>query len=407
MRDVNRALDIDRISPRQVGLRVAMVTETYPPEVNGVARTIGLMVEGLRGRGHSVQLVRPRQHGAERPGMEQGFEELLRPGIPIPRYTQLKMGMPGTQAMRRAWTQQRPDLVHIATEGPLGWSALSAARKLNLPVVTDFHTNFHAYSRHYGFSWLRRPIAGYLRHFHNRADCTLVPTEELMHQLAELRFERLRIVGRGVNPEVFSPVRRSPELRRKWGAGEQTLVALCVSRFAPEKNFPLVIEAYEAMRRLRPDTKLVLVGDGPLLEELRGANVGCVIAGRLVNGELATHYASADAFLFPSVTETFGNVTLEAMASGLGVVAYDYAAARQHLEHGHSALLAPFDDRATFIAQAERLAREPHLARELGRAARSVAENVTWEHIVRDFEAVLLDAACGVERAREVRGVPA
>ena len=404
---MNSALDIDRVPPRQAGLRVAMVTETYPPEVNGVARTIGLMVEGLRGRGHAVQLVRPRQHGAERPGMEQGFEELLRPGIPIPRYTQLKMGMPGTQALARAWTQHRPDLVHIATEGPLGWSALSAARKLKLPVVTDFHTNFHAYSRHYGFTWLRRPIAGYLRHFHNRADCTLVPTEELMHQLAELRFERLRIVGRGVNPEVFTPVRRSPELRAKWGASAQTLVALCVSRFAPEKNFPLVIEAYEAMHRLRPDTKLVLVGDGPLLEELRRANVGCVIAGRLVNGELSAHYASADAFLFPSVTETFGNVTLEAMASGLGVVAYDYAAARRHLEHGRSALLAPFDDRAAFIAQAERLAREPHLARELGRAARSVAENVTWEHIVRDFEAALLDAARGRGRTREVRGVAA
>ncbi len=184
-------------------------------------------------------------------------------------------------------------------------------------------------------------------------------------------------------------------------------MALCVSRFAPEKNFPLVIEAYEAMRRQRPDTKLVLVGDGPLLEELRRAKVGCVIAGRLVNGELSAHYASADVFLFPSITETFGNVTLEAMASGLGVVAYDYAAARQHLEHGRSALLAPFDDRAAFIAQAERLAREPQLARDLGRAARDIARNVTWEHIVRDFEAALLEAAFGIARAPEARGVAA
>jgi glycosyltransferase involved in cell wall biosynthesis len=404
---VNWILDIDELAPRGGSLRVAMVTETYPPEVNGVARTIGLMVEGLRSRGHALQLVRPRQHRGEQCTQEGDFEQLLRPGIPVPRYTQLKMGAPGGRALASAWRRWRPDLVHIATEGPLGWSALSAARKLKLPVVTDFHTNFHAYSKHYGVSWLRRPIENYLRHFHNRADYTLVPTRELAQQLGARGFERLRVVGRGVNPQVFSPARRSQAGRATWGASDDTLVVLCVSRFAPEKNFPLVIEAYQAMRRLRPDTKLVLVGDGPLLDELRRAGIGCVIAGRLVNGELSAHYASADVFLFPSITETFGNVTLEAMASGLGVVVYDYAAARQHLEHGRSALLAPFDDRAAFIAHAERLAREPQLTRVLGRAARSVSEGVTWAHIVRDFEAVLLEAAGDAAHVAEAQSVAA
>jgi glycosyltransferase involved in cell wall biosynthesis len=283
--------------------------------------------------------------------------------------------------------------VHIATEGPLGWSALAAARKLGIPTATDFHTNFHAYSRHYGFAWFARPVTAYLRHFHNRAGCTLVPTAELAAELGEDGFERLRVVGRGVNPAVFTPQRRSAELRASWGADEDTPVALCVSRFAPEKNFPLVIRAYEAMRRVRSDTKLVLVGDGPMAEELRKQNVGYVIAGRKVNGELSRHYASADVFLFPSTTETFGNVTLEAMASGLGIVAYDYAAARQHLEHERSALLAPVDDEAAFIAAAERLARSPSLARSLGSAARARAEHLTWERIVEDFEGVLLDVA--------------
>lgn len=390
---MNREQHIDTDAQARAGLRVAMVTETFPPEVNGVARTVGLMVEGLRQRGHAVQLVRPRQHARDAAAQDKDFEELLRPGLPIPRYTQLKMGLPGARALLRAWRTWRPHVVHIATEGPLGWSALSAANKLGLPVVTDFHTNFHAYSRDYGIAWLKRPITGYLRRFHNRAGSTLVPTQELAGQLAGLGFERLRIVGRGVDPEVFSPARRSAELRAHWGAGEDTPVALCVSRFAREKNFPLVIEAYLAMRRLRPDTKLVLVGDGPLSGELRSAGVGCVIAGRLVNGALSAHYASADVFLFPSITETFGNVTLEAMASGLGVVAYDYAAARAHLEHDRSALLAPFDDRAAFIAQAERLAREPQLARRLGRAARELARNLTWTHIVREFEAALVEAS--------------
>jgi glycosyltransferase involved in cell wall biosynthesis len=211
------------------------------------------------------------------------------------------------------------------------------------------------------------------------------------------------VVGRGVDANVFHPARRSAALRATWGASEETLVALCVSRFAPEKNFPLVLEAYAAMRRIRADACLVLVGDGPLLAELRGANLGCVIAGRLVNGALSAHYASADVFLFPSTTETFGNVTLEAMASGLGIVAYRYAAARQHLEHGRSALLAPPGDAAAFVALAERLARNPPLAAALGRAARADAESLTWERVVDDFEAVLRAAA---QRAAAPREVP-
>jgi glycosyltransferase involved in cell wall biosynthesis len=374
-------------------VKIAMVTETYPPELNGVARTVALMAEGLRERGHTLQLVRPRQNGADRAACGERFEELLRPGIPIPRYSQLRMGLPARGALRSAWAQLKPDVVHIATEGPLGASALSAARALGIPVATDFHTNFHAYSDHYGFGWMRSLVAGYLRRLHNRADCTLVPTRELAVELGALGFERLRVVGRGVDHAVFTPQRRSAELRARWGASEDTPVALCVSRFAPEKNFPLLLEAYRAMRVARPDAKLVLVGDGPMRGELERAGLGCIVAGRKVNGDLAAHYASADIFLFPSVTETFGNVTLEAMASGLAVVAYDYAAARQHLADGTSALLAPRDDSAGFIARAVILARNPGHARALGRAARGAAEALGWPRVAGEFESALLDTA--------------
>ena len=374
-------------------ITIAMVTETFPPEVNGVARTVGLMAEGLEKRGHFVQLVRPRQNGHDQAASRPGYEELLGRGIPIPRYTQLKMGLPAKAELMRAWSARRPEVVHIATEGPLGWSALSAARKLGIAVATDFHTNFHAYSRHYGFAWLASPVMAYLKSFHNRTDCTMVPTDELARELASAGYRDLRVVGRGVNPAVFHPQRRSRELRAQWGADDATPVAICVSRFAPEKNFPLVIEAFEAMRQERPDVKLVLVGDGPMSEALRKRNVGYVIAGRLVNGKLSQHYASGDVFLFPSTTETFGNVTLEAMASGLGIVAYRYAAARQHLEHGRSALLAPFDDAEAFIEAARSMVRDPDLPRRLGAVARAAAESLTWDRIVLDFERVLLDVA--------------
>ena len=376
-------------------LRISMVSETYPPEVNGVARTEQLMVEGLCGRGHRVQLVRPRQSPGERPLVEP-FAELLRPGMRIPRYPSLRMGLPSKGALRRAWSAARPDVVHIATEGPLGGSALAAARELGIPVATDFHTNFHAYSGHYGAAWLSWPVTAYLRRFHNRADCTMVPTDEMARDLARLGFEKLRVVGRGVNAQTFSPAKRDPALRAKWGAGEGTPVALCVSRFAPEKNFPLVLEAYRAMREAWPETRLVLVGDGPMTAELERAGLGIVVAGRLVNGALSAHYASADIFLFASETETYGNVTMEAMASGLGVVAYDYAAARQHIVHGRSGLLAPVGDRERFVAHAVALACDLPRARALGRQARAAAEPLGWDRAVREFEAVLVETAGAV-----------
>ena len=384
-----------------------MVSETYPPEVNGVARTVAIMAEGLRDRGHEVGVVRPRQGPADRASEGRGLSEMLRPGVQIPRYSQLRMGLPSRRALLEAWRNTRPDIVHIATEGPLGWSALSAARAIGIPVASDFHTNFHAYSSHYGFAWLARAVTTYLRSFHNRADCTMVPTDEMAQDLAHLGFEKLRVVGRGVNSTTFSPTKRDAALRARWGAGEDTPVALCVSRFAPEKNFPLVLDAYRAMRAVRPDARLILVGDGPMERELRreleGEMRGIVVAGRLVNGALSAHYASADIFLFSSTTETFGNVTMEAMASGLAVVAYDYAAARQHIVHCRSGLLAPVHDRIRFIEQAAALARDLPRARMLGRHARAAAEPLGWEKVMADFEQVLRETIQVHAAAAELR----
>jgi glycosyltransferase involved in cell wall biosynthesis len=384
----------------QEPLHVAMVSETYPPEVNGVARTVAAIVDGLRARGHRLKLVRPRQGPTDRAENGHGFGEMLRPGLPIPRYSQLRMGLPSRRALILAWQRSRPDIVHIATEGPLGWSALSAARALGLPVATDFRTNFRAYSSHYGLGWIAPAVTAYLRAFHNRADRTMVPTEEMAVALGRQGFRNLRVVGRGVNAAAFSPSRRDPALRRLWSAPDDVPVALCVSRFAAEKNLPLAFEAFRAMRAAHPGTRLILAGVGPIAEELKLANQGLVIDRRLDDGELSACYASADIFLFPSTTETFGNVTLEAMASGLAVVAYDYAAARQYIVHGRSGLLAPLDDRIGFIQHAATLACDLARARVLGRHAREAALALRWDAVAQDFEAVLHEAVAQQAFAR-------
>jgi glycosyltransferase involved in cell wall biosynthesis len=384
---------IEQLPASRRSLRLAVVTETYPPEVNGVALSLSRVVEGLRERGHEIQLVRPRQHRGDEAAGGEGFDELLTGGVPIPRYPDLKMGLPARGRLARQWTLRRPDVVHVVTEGPLGWSALQAARKLRIPVCSDFRTNFHAYSRHYGIGWMKGPIVAYLRRFHNSTLLTMVPTEQMRADLDAIGFRNLRVLSRGVDTRLFSPARRSEELRRQWGAAAGDPVVLHVGRLAAEKNLEVLACACERIARECPRVRVVLVGDGPERSRLQSRIPGAVFAGVQGGERLAEHYASADLFLFPSVTETFGNVTLEAIASGLPVVAYDYAAAAQHLRHGRHGLLAPPGNADAFVAMAEELvrarARRPEEFRAMCLEARRAAEALDWSQIVGRLESML------------------
>ncbi|OGS94903.1 MAG: glycoside hydrolase [Gallionellales bacterium RIFCSPLOWO2_02_FULL_57_47] len=400
MRSMNTPSDTNKDSP---ALNIALVTETYLPEVNGVAITIGHMVQGLRQRGHCIHLIRPRQHKQDAAQEELNFRETLVAGMSIPGYPELKSGLPARGALCRLWKQQRPDIVHIATEGPLGWSALSAARKLNIPASTDFHTNFHNYTEHYGIGLLRKPIAAYLRYFHNKADCTLVPTASLQQQLELEGYQNVLVVSRGIDAELFHPAKRDNELRASWGADEMTPVVMLVSRIAPEKNLQVVIRAFEQMRAVDPRTRLVMVGDGPARAALQKQHPHVIFAGMQTGEYLARHYASGDIFLYPSLTETYGNVTIEAMASGLATVAYDYAAARQHIRHEMNGLLAPFGDTEAFIAQTKGLISDMARVKRIGAAARRSVESLSWERIMCQMETVLSDLA----GAQEVKNVQA
>ncbi len=381
--------------PNDHRLRIAFVTETYPPEVNGVSMTVARVVEGMRARQHRVQLVRLRQHASDTPARTDAYEEVLMRGLPIPRYPDLKMGLPQTGALFDLWSAQRPDLVHIATEGPLGWSALRAARRLGVPVSSDFRTNFHAYAQHYGISLLKRPVLSYLRYFHSRTACTMVPTESLRRELSEQGFRDLAVVARGVDTQRFNPAKRSAELRRHWGAGDDDTVVMCVGRLAVEKNLNDLVSAYQAMRRIQPRTLLVLVGDGPARQALQTACPEAILAGSRTGEDLPVHYASADAFLFPSLTETFGNVTPEAMASGLPVLAYDYAAAAQLIHPGDNGLLATYGAAPDFISLAERLVADPQHARRMGVSARQTAERLAWDTVIGQVEALFQAVARG------------
>jgi len=371
---------------------VCLVTETYAPEINGVALTLRHLVEGLRARGHVVSIVRPRQQAVDGAAGPHDPTLTLVRGFPLPGYAALRFGLPAGGRLRARWSSRRPDVVYVATEGALGWSAVRTARRLGIPVLGGFHRNFHGYVRHYRAGWLRQGVARYLRSFHNRTDGTLVPTAELRDHLRSAGFQNLTVLGRGVDGRLFTPARRSAALRRVWGASESDLVVLYVGRIAPEKNVELAVRAYHAMRRIVASTRFVVVGDGPSRPALQEALPGVPFRGEMTGEALAEHYASADVFLFPSETETFGNVTLEAMASGLAVVAYDYAAARAHIEPGYSGVVVPYGDAHAFVEAAVALARSPERRLDMRARVRETVAHLHWDHVVARFETWLAEA---------------
>lgn len=373
-------------------MRICLVSETWAPDINGVAHTLGLLSEELRRRGYSLQLIRPRPAGAggaEATGMEA---ELQVRGLPLPGYREVRIGLPSARAIARLWRERRPDVIYLATQGPLGWSAQKIARRLGIPVVGGWHTNFDHYCGDYGLPWLAPLVTRRLRHFHNRCAATLVPTRQQADDLAARGFLNLRLMARGIDGERFSPAHRDPELRQRWGSDAHRPVALHVGRLAPEKNLDLLRDTFLAMLAARPDLTLVVVGDGPGRRSLQRALPDAHFTGFIDRDALVRHYASADIFVFPSVSETWGNVLLEAMASGLATVAFRHAAGAELIDDGINGLSLPKGDTAGFRDAAVGLCQHPALYARLGRAARERALLYDWSAITDDFLSALTHA---------------
>lgn len=385
--------------PSVHALRVSVVTDTFAPEVNGVAMTLGKLVDGLLQRGHTVQVVRPRQQDEDALLSRDRLEHVLTLGIPIPTYRELRFGLPMKARLMKLWQRHRPDVVHVATEGPLGWSAVVAADALNLPVSSSFHTNFQTYSQHYGMGWLQTLIENYLCKFHNRTMTTMVPTQAMLHDLQARGFHNLTLLSRGVDTHQFSPAKRSQLLRNSWRAGSNDLVCLHVGRLAKEKNIGAVIGAYRSIQVHQPSAKLVFVGDGPLRKTLAAANPDILFSGAQKGEVLAQHYASGDIFLFPSLTETFGNVVPEALASGLAVVAFANGAALELISTEHNGVLIPPGTTSDFVKVAVALANSPERRHHMQKNSAGSVAHLGWNAIYDSF----VNALSGVVHQHAVR----
>lgn len=364
-------------------MKLSIVTETYPPEVNGVAMTLHRISNELRRQGHGVTIIRPRQSSEAQDA--RYADETIVPGLPLPGYDGLRFGLPCSHKLRKLWAEARPDIIYAATEGPLGQSAIKAAAALDIPIVSGFHTNFHEYMRHYKLPILEKMVQGFLRKTHNKTRRTFAPSRDVIERLEAMGIEGTRLLGRGVDTALFNPNKRDAALRQRWGVDEQGTVALFVSRLAAEKNIPLAAKAFERIKTLEPGTACVFVGDGPERAKLEKAHPDYIFAGMQQGEALARHYASADLFVFPSVTETFGNVVTEAMASGLVTLAYDYAAPGRYIEDGGNGFLAPFDDGPAFLKAADRALAQKGDWPATRAAARTTAETLGWAGIVKQF----------------------
>jgi len=370
-------------------MRIAVVTETYPPEVNGVALTVQNLVAGMAEDGHDIHLVRPFQPGVSTLPPSKPIHEVLVRGAALPKYPGLRFGFPAGGKLAQLFTSQRPDAVYVATEGPLGWSAVRAARRFGIPVATGFHTRFDTYAGAYGLGPLTPFVRYWLRRLHNASGATVVPTPELREWLERHGFQRVRVVARGVDSLLFDPARRRQKLRDRWGIPEGGLAVIYLGRIAAEKNLGLAIEAFRKIRERRADARFVWVGTGPVAARLAREHPDFVFVGLRLGEDLAEHFASADLFLFPSLTETFGNVTLEAMASGVPTIAFDYGAARAYLRDREHGRLVPLADPAAFVAAAVEVASDTGRRRAMGMAARRAVEPLRPECVARDFVGVL------------------
>ncbi len=361
-------------------MRVLIVTDTFPPDINGVARTLNTLGEGLRHRGHTVKVVTTAE-AAETGGLPR---EVMH-SLPLPGYPGLRLGFASARQILEIFDEFRPDVLYVATETLMGVAAIRAAGKRGIPVVSGFHTNFQTYLEDYNLPGMEAVAQGVLRSIHNHTARTLTPSADTAGMLEKWGIQNVGVMGRGVDTDLFNPARRCAELRQSWDADDATPVAIYVGRIAAEKNLDLAVRAFEVFSTVQPAARMVFVGDGPRLDALKAQCPQFHYAGARTGADLAAHYASADVFLFPSVTETFGNVVLEAMSSGLGVVAFDYAAPRLLVRTGENGWLAPFGDEAAYLGQC-RVAAAGWNDHVLRNAARQAAFDLGWERVIAQFE---------------------
>ncbi len=388
-------------------MRVLYCTDTYPPQVNGVSIVTQVSVTGLTRSGWECAVAAPRYPAAthaawsQDAGSEVGAGAVHSfPSIAMPRYPEIRLARPSVAQLTRLIDDFRPDLVHCETEFGIGRAGKAAAARAGVPVVSSYHTDFARYTEAYGARWLKGMVSRYIARFHRSSRRVYTPSSVSRGELSGLGLTDVEVWGRGVDTELFHPGRRADGVRTALGMGSR-YTFLYVGRLASEKRPDQVLDAFRLASELLPRgvIHLVIAGTGPWEEELRAAAPpGVSFLGLLDRrSRLPDLYANCDAFVFASVTETLGLVVLEAMASGLPVIAIPEGGVRDHLRDGRNGLACKAGDIHGMALAMARLATEWGLSRRLARGARQSVEALSWD---REVERLDLSYREVIERAR-------
>jgi glycosyltransferase involved in cell wall biosynthesis len=373
-------------------MRIALFSEVYWPMVSGVGVTLDRLVGRLEARGHAVRVYSADY--ALPPGVEERAEVHRSTSVPFFLYPDVQWAFPRVSEIVQDVACFRPDVIHVATEFALGVAGLKTSRRLGIPLIASAHTDYQKYARKYGVEWAVRAGWHYLRWFYGQARRVLAPSRIYQDYLQSRGVPHTGLWTRGVDSEVFNAKHRSEEYRRAFGVGPNDLLVTYIGRIAKEKDLPQLMQAWQSIVGRNPDARLVLVGQGPLEAEIaRSGLAGVHLAGLKRGRELSIAYGSADLFVFPSQTETFGNSLLEAMAAGLPSLAANAGGVLEFARHGVNALLTGSPEAPTLAAGLERLLADAALRGRLRAGGFQTARQRSWDTIddalLEDYRGVI------------------
>lgn len=363
--------------------RLALVTGSYNYIKDGIAVTLNRMVDYLEAHDVEVLVFAPV---AKTAAFQHKGSIVAVPSVPLPTRSEYRVALGLPRAVRRRLQGFAPDIIHIAVPDLLGYGALKLGLKWNVPVVASYHTRYETYLKHYGLEFLRGALVKYLRYFYGTCRQVYVPSPSMAEKLvADGMPCDIRPWSRGVDTHLFHPHKRSADWRGKYGVGPEEFLVVFVGRLVREKQLGLLVDILQKFGATGIPHRSVIVGDGPERRALTKQLQHTVFTGFLDGEELAQAYASADVFLFPSDTESFGNVTLEAMASGVPAVCADATGSRSLVEQGVTGLLAKPGNADEFVEHLRALAGDGSLRRHMGVAARERSLRFTWDRAMQQL----------------------
>lgn len=358
-------------------MKVALFTDTYLPQINGVSKTIHRLRNYLFNKNIDNILLMPELHLLNNEKEVYYFRSLQ-----LPFYPDLRLALPIKKEVDPILNKYKPDVIHVVTEFSMGLSGLKWAKRHDVPIISSYHTNFAYYAKYYNYQFLSNLLWQYLVWFHNQCEINFCPSSDTLHLLSSKGINNLAIWGRGVDIKLFNPAKKNYDLRKYFNLNDDILL-LYVGRIAPEKDLNVLFDAFKIVKNMYHNIKLIIAGNGPLIQNLKELEIpGIIFTGELDQEKLAPLYASCDIFVFPSTTETYGNVILEAMASGLPVVAPYCGGIKENLENGVNGLSHNPHDSNDLAQKILELIYDKNKRYYMSIKAREHAKSMTWENVL-------------------------